>query len=94
MGQPTQSEPSPFQLPRNEFRILLTHGIPEPVQDNGPTGDYLSAHLSAALLPGHGTSAQEHNSFAWIDCTDHLEQALHDLQAECATSSSVGGSNK
>ena len=51
-----------------------------------PLGGYLNERgftISALLLPGHGTEAEDLNRCQWPDWVEHVEQELSHLQTRC-----------
>lgn len=51
-------------------------------------GEYLNERgltVSAPLLPGHGTTAEQLNRCGWRDWVEHAEETLADLQSRCET---------
>ncbi len=79
-------DPSPFFLEGGPIGILLIHGFTGSPPEMRLLGDYLHERgltVSAPLLPGHGTSADEMNHCSWRDWTGHAERALADLRARC-----------
>jgi carboxylesterase len=79
-------DPSPFFLEGGSTGVLLLHGFTGSPPEMRLVGDYLHRRgltVSAPLLPGHGTSADDLNRCAWCDWTEHAEQALADLRSRC-----------
>ena len=73
--------------------MLLIHGFTGAPPEMRLVADYLNQRgvtISAPLLPGHGTTVQDMNRCRWTDWTDHVQQALSDLQKRCQTAF-VGG---
>lgn len=81
-------DPSPFLLEGGPVGALLIHGFTGSPPEMRLVGDYLHRQgltVSAPLLPGHGTSAEDLNRYHWTDWAAHAEQALAELQACCTT---------
>jgi len=86
MARQPDLEPAAFFLRSGPTGMLLIHGFTGSPPEMRPVGEYLHARgltVSAPLLPGHGTSVEDMNRCQWIDWTDHAEEALLDLQAQC-----------
>lgn len=86
-------DPSPFFLKGGATGVLLIHGFTGSPVEMRPLGDYLHQRgltVSAPLLPGHGTNADDMNRCSWRDWVGHAETALADLQSHCAQTF-VGG---
>ena len=81
-------DPSAFFLEGGPVGVLLIHGFTGSPPEMRLVGDYLYRRgftVSGPLLPGHGTSVEDMNRRRWTEWTDHVEQALADLQARCET---------
>ena len=66
--------------------VLLIHGFTGSPPEMRLMGGYLHQRgltVSGPLLPGHGTSVEDMNRCRWTDWTDHVEEALADLQSRC-----------
>ncbi|MFC2054314.1 alpha/beta hydrolase [Chloroflexota bacterium] len=88
MTQHPHMDPAAFFLEGGSTGILLIHGFTGSPPEMLLVGDYLNERdltVSAPLLPGHGTSAEDLNTRAWEDWTSHVESALGDLQKRCET---------
>lgn len=88
MPQPNAITPAPFFLAGGPVGVLLIHGFTGAPPEMRRLGDYLHQQdftVSAPLLPGHGTSAADLNRVRWQQWTAHVEAALADLRARCAT---------
>ena len=79
-------DPSPFFLRGGPVGVLMVHGYPGSPPEMRLVGDYLHERgctVSAPLLPGHGTTAEDLNTKRWTDWTAHLEDALDELGVQC-----------
>jgi carboxylesterase len=86
MAQPASLDPSPFYLPGGQTGILLIHGFTGAPPEMRLVGDHLhhaGLTVSAPLLPGHGSTAQQMNRCKWMDWTNHVEQSYRALKAQC-----------
>lgn len=93
MPQYSHLDPSPFFLEGSATGVLLIHGFTGSPVEMRLLGDYLHQRgltVSAPLLPGHGTSADDMNRCSWRDWTDHAAAALAALQSHC-TRTFIGG---
>lgn len=82
----SESKPAPFYLPGGATGALLIHGFTGSPLEMRLIGDYLNEQgitVSAPLLPGHGTTAQQLNRCRWQDWTDHAEGAYAALRERC-----------
>lgn len=81
-----RSDPSPFFLRGGPVGVLMIHGYPGSPPEMRLVGDYLHERgctVSAPLLPGHGTTAEDLNTKRWTDWTAHLTGALGELRDQC-----------
>jgi carboxylesterase len=88
MARQPDLDPAPFFLEGGSVGVLLVHGFTGSPPEMRLVGDYLHERgltVSAPLLPGHGTTAEQMNRCHWRDWTGHAEQALADLRARCET---------
>jgi len=88
MTQHSHLNPSPFFLEGGPVGVLLIHGFTGSPPEMRLVGDYLHQRgytVSGPLLPGHGTTVEDMNRRKWTEWTDHVEQALADLQGRCET---------
>lgn len=88
MLQPDTITPGPFFLAGGPVGVLLIHGFTGAPPEMRRLGDYLHGEgltVSAPLLPGHGTTVADCNSVRWQQWAAHVEGALADLRARCAT---------
>jgi carboxylesterase len=79
-------DPNAFELPGGPVGCLLIHGFTGSAVEMRPMGDYLAARgfaVSAPLLPGHGTTAEDLNRTTWQDWYVHVEHAFEALQRKC-----------
>ncbi len=79
-------DPSPFFLQGGPVGVLMIHGYPGSPPEMRLVGDYLHERgctVSAPLLPGHGTTAEDLNTTRWTDWRDHLVRALESLRDQC-----------
>jgi len=79
-------DPAPFSLEGGAVGALLIHGFTGSPPEMRLVGDYLHERgltVSAPLLPGHGTTAEQLNRCRWTDWTDHVEEAYLDLRSRC-----------
>ena len=79
-------DPTPFFLEGGVVGALLIHGFTGSPPEMRLVGDYLHERgltVSAPLLPGHGTTAEELNRCRWTDWTGHVERAFLDLRSRC-----------
>ncbi len=86
MTRHSHLDPFPFFLEGGPVGVLLIHGFTGSPPEMRLVGDYLHQRgctVSGPLLPGHGTTVEDMNRCQWSDWTDHVEQALADLQARC-----------
>ncbi|MCL4238417.1 MAG: alpha/beta fold hydrolase [Anaerolineae bacterium] len=88
MPQANGITPGPFFLSGGPVGVLLIHGFTGSPPEMRRLGDFLYGEgltVSAPLLPGHGTTVADCNSVRWQQWTAHVEGALDDLRARCAT---------
>lgn len=86
MAKPRQLDPSPFFLAGGPVGLLLIHGFTGAPPEMRLIGDYAHERgytVSAPCLPGHGTTIEDANTKRWQDWTDHVDQALTDLEDKC-----------
>ena len=88
MPQSDTITPGPFFLAGGPVGVLLIHGFTGAPPEMRRLGDYLHREgltVSAPLLPGHGTTVEDCNGVRWQQWVAHVEGALADLRARCAT---------
>ncbi len=88
-------DPSPFFLEGGSTGILLLHGLTGAPTELRLIGDFLNERgftVSAPLLPGHGTFADDLNNYCWEDWLEHARGAYRDLKGRC-TSIFVAGNS-
>jgi len=88
LSQPEPITPGPFFLAGGPVGVLLIHGFTGAPPEMRRLGDYLYGEgltVAAPLLPGHGTTLADCNGVRWQQWTAHVEGALDDLRARCAT---------
>jgi carboxylesterase len=88
MTERKAADPSPFFLDGGPVGVLLIHGYTGSPPEMRLVGDYLNERgltVSAPLLPGHGTTAEDLNRCHWSDWTDSALSALLDLRLKCQT---------
>jgi carboxylesterase len=88
MAEPTRPDPSPFFLEGGPVGALLIHGFTGSPPEMRLIGDYLYERgltVSAPLLPGHGTTADDLNRCRWSDWTARGQEALEELRRSCQT---------
>jgi carboxylesterase len=79
---------SPFFLQGGPAGVLLIHGFTGSPPEMRRVGDYLhrgGLTVYGPRLPGHGTTLQDLNRRRWTEWTEHVEQALAELQDRCET---------
>ncbi len=88
MTRHSHLDTSPFFLEGGPVGVLLIHGFTGSPPEMRLIGDYLHQRgltVSGPLLPGHGTTVEDMNRRKWTEWTEHVEQALTDLQTHCET---------
>jgi carboxylesterase len=79
-------DPSAFFLEGGTSGILLLHGLTGAPTEMRLIGDYMNKRgltVSAPLLPGHGTFADDLNNYGWDDWYNHAREAYRDLREKC-----------
>ncbi|MHB0857144.1 MAG: alpha/beta hydrolase [Anaerolineae bacterium] len=79
-------DPGPFTLSGGPAGFLLLHGLTGSPPEMLPLGRFLHERgvtVSAPLLAGHGTTAEELNRVRWQDWGADAEQALSALRRQC-----------
>ena len=87
MNGQTSLHPDPFYLAGGPTGILLIHGYTGSPPEMRLIGDYLHQRgltVSAPLLPGHGTTADDMIQYRWQDWAAHVQQNLDTLRQQCA----------
>jgi len=89
----------PFRLGTGARGCLLIHGFAGTPPEVRGLGEELAANgytVLAPLLPGHGTTPQDMARTRWTDWAAGAEEALHELERDCAAvfvgGQSLGGS--
>ena len=88
MPELSHPTPSPFFLDSGPRGVLLIHGFTGSPAEMRLVGDYLhdrGCTVSAPLLPGHGTTADDMNRRMWTEWTEHVESALANVMSCCET---------
>ena len=83
MAERTRPDPTPFFLEGGPSGALLIHGFTGSPPEMRLVGQYLHERgltVSAPLLPGHGTSADDLNRCRWSDWTGRAQAALAELR--------------
>lgn len=74
-------DPSGFYLEGGNVAVLLLHGFTGAPAEMRLVGEYLHQQgltVSAPLLPGHGTTAEDLNNYGWDDWTEAALEAFED----------------
>ncbi|TFG69725.1 MAG: alpha/beta fold hydrolase, partial [Anaerolineales bacterium] len=84
-----QEDPTPFHFRGNgEIGVLLLHGFGGTPREMEPLGKYLHERgqtVYAPLMPGHGASVANINTYTWHAWTAATSQAFQVLQESCDT---------
>jgi carboxylesterase len=78
--------PDPFYLTGGSSGVLMIHGFTGSASEMRPVANYLHEHgftVSAPLLPGHGTTAEDLNGRHWQEWYEAAEAALLELCTKC-----------
>lgn len=79
-------DPSSFLLRGEPAGVLLIHGFTSSPTEFRLIGEYLNGRgftVSVPLLPGHGTTADDLNTYGWHDWFDHAKRCMKELQEIC-----------
>lgn len=74
--------------PRGRIGVLLSHGFTGSPASMKPWAEHLAGRgyaVSVPLLPGHGTTWQEMNRTRWVDWSQELVRAFHELSERVDT---------
>ena len=88
MARMPLKNPDPFFLKGGQTGILLIHGFTASPSEMSYLGTYLNERdlsVSAPLLPGHGTTAEDANRYRWQHWANHLTIAFAELQDRCSS---------
>ena len=78
--------PDPFVLEGGSAGVLLIHGFTGAPPEMRLLGEYLNERgmtVSAPLLPGHGTTAEDLNRCQWTDWAAAADAALDEIRSRC-----------
>jgi carboxylesterase len=81
-----QLDGSPFFWEAGPIGVLLCHGFTATTTEVRLLGQALLSQgytVAAPLLPGHGTTPQDCNRFAWQDWYSSIEQTYQQLASHC-----------